>query len=101
MLINCHNEVFSDGVDLLCIVKRGNTPAKPYRAKLLALEALATTFPVNVSVVYCMVLTKTHRFPHAKGMMAAAGLAQEISLRAVQANQKRPRGKPKLPSMAG
>lgn len=83
------------------MVKRGNTPAKPYRAKLLALEALATTFPVYVSEMYWIVLTKTHKLPHAKGMMATAGLAQDMSSRAVQANQKRPMGRPKQPIMAG
>jgi hypothetical protein len=33
---------------------------------------------------------KMHKLPHAKGMAATTGEAQEISDRAVQANQKSP-----------
>jgi hypothetical protein len=43
-----------------------------------------------VSTRYMPEAMKIHRLPHAKGMAATTGDAQEISDRAVQANQNSP-----------
>jgi hypothetical protein len=81
-------------------VKRGKAPERRYLAKLLALTALATTDPWYVSIRYCIMLVKRHILPQVNGMMATAGLAQEILDFAVHPNQKRPSGSPILPIMA-
>lgn len=48
--------------------------------------ALATVEPWKVSTRYCVVDTNRQIFPHAKGMIATAGLAQDTSGLAVQPN---------------
>lgn len=83
------------------MVKSGKAPASPYLARLLALEAEATVVPWYVSTRYCIVEMKRQILPHAKGRIATTGLAQWISERAVQPNQKTPSGIPRLPTMAG
>lgn len=49
--------------NILWMVNRGNAPANPYRARLFALDALATTLPWYVSTMYCIVLMKMQMFP--------------------------------------
>lgn len=85
----------------ICTVNKGKAPASPYLARLFALMALATVLPWKVSTRYCVVDTNRQIFPHAKGMIATAGLAHETSGLAVQPNQKMPTGASMLPTMAG
>lgn len=75
---------------LLCSAKRGNAAPKTYRKRPFAAIADAPFKAWYVSTRYIPEAIKIHKLPHAKGIAATTGDAQDTSDRAVQANQKSP-----------
>jgi hypothetical protein len=77
-------------LDLLCSVKRGNAAPRIYLNNPFAAIADAPLSAWYVSTRYIPDAMKMQRFPHANGIAARTGEAQEISDRVVHANQKSP-----------
>ena len=84
----------------LCKVNNGNAAPEIYLTSPFAANAEAPFSGPYTSTKYKPAAVKMHRFAHANGIVARTGLTQWISALAVQANQERPIGKPKLPIMA-